>query len=80
MIHIRVKPLATIEHLIKIFSKEKSIILYPFMGSRTAGICCQKKNLLNNIIICHIISIHFYNIVFVYYINTDIIQFHKYYQ
>ena len=42
--HITVKPLAIIEHLIKIFSKEKSIILDPFMGSGTTGICCKKNN------------------------------------
>lgn len=42
--HITVKPLAIIEHLIKIFSKEKSIILDPFMGSGTTGVCCKKNN------------------------------------
>lgn len=42
--HITVKPLAIIEHLIKIFSKEKSIILDPFMGSGTTGMCCKKNN------------------------------------
>lgn len=42
--HITVKPLAIIEHLIKIFSKENSIILDPFMGSGTTGICCKKNN------------------------------------
>lgn len=42
--HITVKPLAMIEHLIKIFSKEKSIILDPFMGSGTTGVCCKKNN------------------------------------
>ena len=42
--HITVKPLAIVEHLIKIFSKEKSIILDPFMGSGTTGICCKKNN------------------------------------
>ncbi len=42
--HITVKPLAIIEHLIKIFSKEKSIVLDPFMGSGTTGICCKKNN------------------------------------
>jgi site-specific DNA-methyltransferase (adenine-specific) len=42
--HITVKPLVLIEHLIKIFSKEKSIILDPFMGSGTTGVCCKKNN------------------------------------
>lgn len=42
--HITVKPLAIIEHLVKIFSKEESIILDPFMGSGTTGVCCKKNN------------------------------------
>ena len=42
--HITVKPLAIIEHLIKIFSKDKSTILDPFMGSGTTGVCCKKNN------------------------------------
>lgn len=42
--HITVKPLAIIEHLIKIFSKEKSLILDPFMGSGTTGVCCKINN------------------------------------
>jgi len=39
--HITVKPIQMIEHLIKIFSKEKSLILDPFMGSGTTGMCCK---------------------------------------
>ena len=39
--HITVKPIQMIEHLIKIFSKEKSLVLDPFMGSGTTGISCK---------------------------------------
>jgi site-specific DNA-methyltransferase (adenine-specific) len=39
--HITVKPIQMIEHLIKIFSKEKSVVLDPFMGSGTTGISCK---------------------------------------
>jgi site-specific DNA-methyltransferase (adenine-specific) len=46
--HITVKPVAMIEHLIKIFSKEKSTILDPFMGSGSTGVCC--KNLKRNFV------------------------------
>lgn len=46
--HITVKPLAIIEHIIKIFSKENSLILDPFMGSGTTGVCCKmnKRNFI----------------------------------
>ena len=32
------------DHLIKIFSKENSLIVDPFMGSGTTGVCCKKNN------------------------------------
>jgi site-specific DNA-methyltransferase (adenine-specific) len=46
--HITVKPIQMIEHLIKIFSKEKSVVLDPFMGSGTTGISCKtlKRNFI----------------------------------
>ena len=38
--HITVKPLALIEHLIKLFSKKGATILDPFLGSGTTAIAC----------------------------------------
>lgn len=40
--HLTVKPIALIEHLIRIFSKENQTILDPFNGSGTTGIACLK--------------------------------------
>ena len=42
--HITVKPLALIEHLIKLFSKEGAIILAPFLGSGTTAVACKNTN------------------------------------
>jgi len=42
--HITVKPVALMEHLIKIFSKDNALIVDPFMGSGTTGLCCKKLN------------------------------------
>ncbi len=42
--HITVKPIHLIEHLIKIFSKENSVVLDPFLGSGTTAIACQNTN------------------------------------
>lgn len=42
--HITVKPLLLIEHLIKLFSKENSLVLDPFLGSGTTAIACKKSN------------------------------------
>jgi site-specific DNA-methyltransferase (adenine-specific) len=42
--HITVKPIEMIDHLVKIFSKENSVILDPFMGSGTTGVSCKKLN------------------------------------
>ena len=38
--HITVKPLALIEHLIKLFSKKNATILDPFLGSGTTALAC----------------------------------------
>ena len=42
--HITVKPLALIEHLIKLFSKEKSLVVDPFLGSGTTALACKNVN------------------------------------
>lgn len=42
--HITVKPLSLIEHLIKLFSKEGSLVLDPFMGSGTTALACINTN------------------------------------
>ena len=42
--HITVKPVNLIEQLMKIFSKEKSLVVDPFMGSGTTGVCCKNLN------------------------------------
>jgi site-specific DNA-methyltransferase (adenine-specific) len=39
--HITVKPVALMEHLIKIFSKKGSTIVDPFLGSGTTAIACK---------------------------------------
>lgn len=39
--HITVKPLALIEHLIKLFSKKGSLIVDPFLGSGTTALACK---------------------------------------
>lgn len=38
--HITVKPIALIEHLIKLFSKKNATILDPFLGSGTTALAC----------------------------------------
>lgn len=40
-IHITVKPLALIEHLVKLFSKKGSLIIDPFLGSGTTAVACK---------------------------------------
>jgi len=40
-IHITVKPLALIEHLVKLFSKKGSLVVDPFLGSGTTAIACK---------------------------------------
>lgn len=42
--HITVKPIALIEHLIKLFSKEHSLVVDPFLGSGTTAIACKNTN------------------------------------
>lgn len=42
--HITVKPIALMEHLIRIFSKENALVVDPFLGSGTTAIACQKNN------------------------------------
>lgn len=42
--HITVKPLQLMEHLVKLFTKENSIVLDPFMGSGTTGLACKNTN------------------------------------
>jgi len=39
--HITVKPLGLIEHLVKLFSKEGSIVVDPFLGSGTTALACK---------------------------------------
>jgi len=42
--HITVKPVKLLEHLIKIFSKEGSVVLDPFMGSGSTIVACKSTN------------------------------------
>ena len=42
--HITVKPLKLIEHLIRLFSKENSLIVDPFLGSGTTALACKNTN------------------------------------
>jgi len=42
--HITVKPITLIEHLIKLFSKENSLVLDPFLGSGTTAVACKNSN------------------------------------
>jgi len=42
--HVTVKPIKLLEHLIKIFSKEESLIVDPFVGSGSMLIACKNTN------------------------------------
>lgn len=42
--HLTKKPVALMEHLIKIFTSENSIICDPFMGSGSTGVACINLN------------------------------------
>lgn len=42
--HITVKPVSLMEHLIKIFSKENSLVVDPFLGSGTTALACKNTN------------------------------------
>jgi len=39
-----VKPIALMEYLVKLVSREGAIVLDPFMGSGSTGIACKKLN------------------------------------
>jgi site-specific DNA-methyltransferase (adenine-specific) len=39
--HITVKPIALIEHLIKLFSKKGALVVDPFLGSGTTALACK---------------------------------------
>jgi site-specific DNA-methyltransferase (adenine-specific) len=42
--HVTVKPVALMEHLIKLFSKEGSLVVDPFLGSGTTALSCKNTN------------------------------------
>jgi site-specific DNA-methyltransferase (adenine-specific) len=42
--HITIKPIALIEHLIKLFSKKDSLVVDPFLGSGTTALACKNTN------------------------------------
>ena len=42
--HITIKPLKLMEHLIKLFSKEGSLVAEPFLGSGTTALACLNTN------------------------------------
>ena len=42
--HPTVKPLSMMKHLIKLFSKENSLVVDPFVGSGTTALACKKTN------------------------------------
>lgn len=42
--HITVKPIALMEHLVKLFSKKGSLVVDPFLGSGTTAIACKNTN------------------------------------
>ena len=42
--HITVKPIALIEHLIKLFSKKGSLVVDPFLGSGTTALACKNTD------------------------------------
>ena len=39
--HITVKPIALIEHLVKLFSKKGALVVDPFLGSGTTALACK---------------------------------------
>ena len=39
--HITVKPVALMEHLVKLFSKKNGVVLDPFLGSGTTALACK---------------------------------------
>jgi len=42
--HISVKPIILLEHLIKLFSKSKSVVLDPFLGSGSTLVACENTS------------------------------------
>lgn len=42
--HITVKPVALMEHLVKLFSKQGSLVVDPFLGSGTTALACKNSN------------------------------------
>ena len=42
--HITVKPIALLEHLIKLFSKKGSLVVDPFLGSGTTALACKNTD------------------------------------
>ena len=42
--HITIKPIKLLEHLIKLFSKEGSLVIDPFMGSGSTPLVCKQLN------------------------------------
>ena len=42
--HITVKPIALMEHLVKLFSKENALVVDPFLGSGTTAMACKNTN------------------------------------
>lgn len=42
--HITVKPLTLMEHLVRLFSKERALVVDPFVGSGTTAVACKNTN------------------------------------
>jgi site-specific DNA-methyltransferase (adenine-specific) len=42
--HITVKPLALMEHLVKLFSKKGALVVDPFLGSGTTALACKNTD------------------------------------
>lgn len=42
--HPTVKPIALMEYLVKLVSREGQVVLDPFMGSGTTGMACKELN------------------------------------
>ena len=42
--HITVKPIALIEHLVRLFSKKGSLVVDPFLGSGTTALACKNTD------------------------------------
>ena len=42
--HITVKPIALMEHLVKLFSKKDALVVDPFLGSGTTALACKNTD------------------------------------